>query len=177
MHLNTSHTHNCALRHEQLCRMIAGHAPELPLLCWDCLGKWQGKQPWLGWKVAEHSLSSPSNFRGEGPAAQGLYIFYLGIYIFYTHFMLGAVGYCIVHKHTHTHLPNSRNKREKFAPSLTLGSKKDTDQQQLKTLSSLLSSDVQAAKPQSPHTDHPPAHEHQLTLETTATYNFISGYL
>lgn len=132
------------------CRTIL----ELPLhcLCWDHLGKWQEKQPGcLRWEAAKHSLSSPPSFRGEGPAAQGLHISVMYLHLLDSFY----AGCCILrkHKHTQTHFTNSRNKRDNFVPSLTPESK-DTDHQQLKTLRSLLSLDVQAAKPQSPHTGH-----------------------
>lgn len=69
-----------------------------------------------------------------------LYIFLLmhlhRVYMFYTHFMLDGVGYskksALVRRHTYTHFPNSRNKRGNFAPSLTPGSKREADQQQLR---------------------------------------------
>lgn len=56
--------------------------------------------------------------------------------MFYTHFMLDGVGYCkksaLVRRHTYTRFPNSRNKRGNFAPSLTPGTKREADQQQLR---------------------------------------------
>lgn len=135
------------------CRTRSGASIPLPVL--GSAGKVARKTTRVAEVGSSKALTVQPLKLQRGRACSSAFIYFSYVFTSFRLILCWVLHSMEAHTHTKTHFTNSRNKRENFVPSLTPESKKDTDHQQLKTLRSLLSLDVQAAKLQSPHTGHP----------------------